>query len=442
MNPDVPHGLDDPRERMLLYLDGTLPADEVERLNARLRSDTARRGEFAEMVLQQVQLTELDHAKKGAAPLHERIVQLPIEAGESKMRKPPRRWIVPLAWAASIALLLVLNAWFFGPTTGEPILAKIEANEVSIRRGGDSVPATIGLHLQPGDVLRTGTNDAATLNFGPENTGLLLSASTKLRVASFTHGKRLELHEGKLEASVARQRPFRPMIIATPQAEARVLGTKFTLTTTANSTRLDVSEGNVRLTRTSDGARVDVPKEYSAIAAANVYLAALPKTGGILREYWTNILGDHPGQLAREPAFPDRPNGSEMLNSFEVPSNWGDHFGDRIRGFIHPPLTGAYVFWISADADSTLTLSRTEKPEDRTQIAVADGGPPQDWDRHIAQRSNPLTLEAGRRYYLEVIRKTDTGLDHLAVAWQPPGGQREIIPAEFLSPVETKKGRR
>src|SRR5438552_8432257 len=131
MNPDIPHGLDDPRERMLLYLDGTLPADEVERLNARLRSDTALRREFAEMVLQQVQLNELGHAKKGAAPLHERIVQLPIEAGESKMRKPPRRWIVPLAWAASIALLLVLNAWFFGPTTGEPILAKVEGNEVS-----------------------------------------------------------------------------------------------------------------------------------------------------------------------------------------------------------------------------------------------------------------------------------------------------------------------
>jgi len=28
--------------------------------------------------------------------------------------------------------------------------------------------------------------------------------------------------------------------------------------------------------------------------------------------------------------------------------------------------------------------------------------------------------------------------DHCSVAWQPPGGQREVIPGEFLSPFNTK----
>jgi len=64
------------------------------------------------------------------------------------------------------------------------------------------------------------------------------------------------------------------MILVTAQAEARVLGTKFTLTTTTNATRLDVSEGRVRLTRTADGARVDVPEGRWTIAATGVEPAA------------------------------------------------------------------------------------------------------------------------------------------------------------------------
>ena len=72
---------------------------------------------------------------------------------------------------------------------------------------------------------------------------------------------------GKLEATVARQRPFKPLLVRTPNAEARVLGTKFTLTTTTNRTRLDVSEGSVRLTRASDGAAVKVGAGQYAVVA-------------------------------------------------------------------------------------------------------------------------------------------------------------------------------
>lgn len=64
--------------------------------------------------------------------------------------------------------------------------------------------------------------------------------------------KILELRAGELEADVAPQKE--PMVLRTPQAEAVVLGTKFTLSTT----RLEVTEGRVKLTRSSDGAAVEV----------------------------------------------------------------------------------------------------------------------------------------------------------------------------------------
>src|SRR4030095_1176466 len=110
--------------------------------------------------------------------------------------------------------------------------------------------------------------------------------TTELRILRWAKGKRFDLREGKIEAIVARQRPLRAMLLSTPQAEARVLGTKFTLTVTTNATRLDVTECKVRLASASDGTRVDVPANHYAIAATNVKLAALPKTGSILCEYW------------------------------------------------------------------------------------------------------------------------------------------------------------
>src|SRR5207247_6245876 len=106
---------------------------------------------------------------------------------------------------------------------------------------------------------RVGTNASATITFGREKTRLELRADTELILTSFSDAKHFALRSGRLEASIARQRPFKPMLLRTPQAEVRVLGTKFTLTTTNNATRLDVSEGEVRLTHASNHTSVDVP---------------------------------------------------------------------------------------------------------------------------------------------------------------------------------------
>jgi len=43
-----------------------------------------------------------------------------------------------------------------------------------------------------------------------------------------------------------------------------------------------------------------------------------------------------------------------------------------------------------------------------------------DWFRYSTQRSRPIQLEAGRRYYVEALHKEDSASDHLAVAWQIP----------------------
>ena len=74
----------------------------------------------------------------------------------------------------------------------------------------------------------------------------------------------------------AHQASDHAMVIATPHGEARILGTTFRLAVEPASTRLDVVEGKVRLTRTGGG-EVDVPGGHSATAAPGLELAARPQ---------------------------------------------------------------------------------------------------------------------------------------------------------------------
>jgi hypothetical protein len=241
-----------------------------------------------------------------------------------------------------------------------------------------------------------------------------------------------------LAATVAHQRPFKSMVIATPQAEARVVGTRFSLSVTTNGTRLEVTEGKVRFTRASDGSAVKVTAGNYAVAAPNYKLLAQPLTGSILREYWTNLFGNgYMSMLMAHPNFPD-PSGREYLNSFEAPSHWGHNYGARIRGYLHPPRTGDYTFWIAAGDMAELLLSPDENPENRQQIAYAYGEDVHEWTKQRPQQSSPVRLVAGRIYYIEARHRQGQPEDHLAVAWQGPGREREVIPGEFLSPAEVK----
>lgn len=350
------------------------------------------------------------------------------------------------AWAwglACLVALVIIGFWFSGLDLimGEPVLAQIEGAALTLERDGQSIQARKGVRLQAGDRLRTADAVIATITFAPEKTRITLQPGTDLRISTVSHSKRFDLFVGKLEASVARQRPFRPMVVKTPHAEDRVLGTRFTLTVSSTATRLDVIEGKVRFTRLSDGARIKVGKDHYSVAGTNIDLAALPQTGKLLYEYWTNIQGNatHPLlELAKDrQRFPDHPDKREMLAKFEVSPDWGDNFIDRFRGYVHPPVTGDYIFSL-AGSEANLRLSPSEAPGDAIPIASTDVS---EESKALAQNSVPLTLTAGRCYYVEVIRVGRKGPHHLEVSWRPPGGAREIISGNFLSPFKPQNQR-
>ncbi|MEN6309255.1 MAG: PA14 domain-containing protein [Anaerohalosphaeraceae bacterium] len=156
-------------------------------------------------------------------------------------------------------------------------------------------------------------------------------------------------------------------------------------------------------------------------------------TGTVLREWWTGIAGDQISNLTSSPNYPNNPSGFEYLPRLEIPSNWNDSYGCRIRGYLRPIQSGSYTFWMAGDDSCELWLSSDATPDKATQIASVPGWTdPYQWNKFISQQSVPVELLAGRKYYLEVLHKEKDGVDHMAVAWQGPGISRQIIDGTYL----------
>jgi hypothetical protein len=161
------------------------------------------------------------------------------------------------------------------------------------------------------------------------------------------------------------------------------------------------------------------------------------QTGSILRQYWTGVTGVEVATLTSNSNYPNNPSGSNYLTSLEAPTDWADNYGTRIRGFVHPPTTGSYTFWIASDDHSELWLSTSDNPANRQRIAYVNGWTTsRQWTKYTTQQSASITLTAGQKYYIEVIQKEGGGGDNVAVAWQGPSISQQVIPGSALSPVQ------
>jgi len=130
-----------------------------------------------------------------------------------------------------------------------------------------------------------------------------------------------------------------------------------------------------------------------------------------------------------------RPDDKTVLRSFECPQNIADFYGSRVRGFLHPPGTGEYVFRIASDDDADLFLSRDGTPANKRLIAHVRGWTAsRQFDKLWTQTSKPVRLEAGKRYYIEAVHRDRSRSDCLAVAWSGPGVSAGVIPGTCLSP--------
>lgn len=174
---------------------------------------------------------------------------------------------------------------------------------------------------------------------------------------------------------------------------------------------------------------------YKIIVTDGAVSAACSGTGTIQQEIWTGITGSKISSIPVD----SPPSSVSDLTTFETAKNIGDNYGSRVRGYLCVPETGNYTFWISSDDHGEVWLSTDENPVNKVRIAYVSGWTySRQWDKYASQKSVPLSLVAGKQYYIEAIFKEATGGDHMAVGWQLPNGTFERpISGNRLSPFES-----
>ena len=202
------------------------------------------------------------------------------------------------------------------------------------------------------------------------------------------------------------------------------------------------------VTPEDDGMQGDVPPAEATVEADTSQpepettkpepVAQSTRSSGIINaEVWKEVPGKDIDAFVKTPQFKNDAPEIVALDRLAFPRGSGDSYGVRIRGYLVPPESGDYRFFISADDRGVLSLSTDDDPANKIVVAYTpDWTGAEVYDKYPEQATGPLALEAGERYYFEVLYKQADGKDNLFVAWERPGGVREIISAENLEAFE------
>ncbi|MCK6498743.1 MAG: PA14 domain-containing protein, partial [Nitrospira sp.] len=158
---------------------------------------------------------------------------------------------------------------------------------------------------------------------------------------------------------------------------------------------------------------------------------------GLLRmEVYTNITGTAVQGLLDDPQYPNQVGQVLYPAGFNtrtvLPTDSLENFGARITGFVIPPESGDYEFFLRSDDASQLFLSTDETETNLQPIAEEVGCCNAFQEPGATQTSSPITLVAGRRYLIRALYKEGTGGDFCQVAWRKVG---DTTPAAQLLPI-------
>jgi hypothetical protein len=228
---------------------------------------------------------------------------------------------------------------------------------------------------------------------------------------------------------------------------------------TVVSAVLDASKTKVTLTVSPllpTGATLSVAVHGVADCSGNAVAACSAsfqtwqlRYGGGRREIYTGIGGTAVSDLTGNGKYPNSPDVVNFAEFLEGPidlqiSDGGgtgpsiaDSYGERVSGYLVPPVTGNYNFFISSDDNSEFWLSTDDSPANKVLICREPAWATiRNWtDSASGRRSTTapenqsttlfptgLPLTAGGLYYFEAIHKEGGGGDNLDVTWQTPAG--------------------
>ena len=205
-------------------------------------------------------------------------------------------------------------------------------------------------------------------------------------------------------------------------------------------------------------------KTYSlgVAVADNAIGYGLSATGYVTVNILSNTSPFHPGSISYalydnigsgqlvtdltvNSRWPLDPSSELQMPTFEGINNRADSYGAALRGYLIPPVSGSYLFWIATDDNGELWMNTSNtanstNPAAMTRLAYISGSgswaSPRQWTKFTTQQSAAVTLTAGRAYYIEARMKEGGGGDNVAVAWRGPATAylTNVIPGSCLAP--------
>ncbi len=164
--------------------------------------------------------------------------------------------------------------------------------------------------------------------------------------------------------------------------------------------------------------------------------------GNILMEYWWGDSINSIDSLTASREYAKGPGASEWRPQFDRPDiPYTNYYGARARGYITPPTTGDYRFWVHSSDEVKLWLSLDNNqigPNTEPLLSLSNIEGVQyeeDWRKYPRKRSGTIRLKANTRHYFEALFVDRTGPGVFKVSWEEPGIQRpELIDSQYLSP--------
>lgn len=238
---------------------------------------------------------------------------------------------------------------------------------VAVIRDGVAQDGSAGFALREWDALRVAAGGAATVVLA-DGTRFDIEGGSELSLLG-PELKQVDLRSGRLVADVAKQPAGQHVELATALARLTVHGTRFVLGAGPRATRLDVSEGLVRMVHAQRDSDMDIGAGQFAVA-----LADQPLLGGLTPVASSSSTGVAPADRD----FAARP--------FRDDSPWNKPLGDAKRiavespaldlaghGMVVQPLANDRPIVVATAADPVVSVANRYDGQDLVKLRLPAG---------------------------------------------------------------------
>ena len=207
--------------------------------------------------------------------------------------------IVWISFAACLAVMA--GAYLFNLYQMSQIPALIKARimerqgKVLLERQGRELIIEQNMDIHAGDVIRTGSQARAVLQYTDEETRVAISEKTDVAVDEQKGFRIFNLKKGRLDCSVDKQPEKGGFRVFTPLAEAMVRGTTFSVDTDSNSSSVSLITGSVLFKRRDSGTHVTVFSGCEGIIRRDtddIVMRPSGSPGKGLAAYWPGRISD------------------------------------------------------------------------------------------------------------------------------------------------------